>query len=41
MKKKIYNQPAVDVTAVESMMLMTDPTLIGGPGTGGEHMHAD
>ena len=41
MKKKIYNHPEVDVTVVGSMMLMTDPSLLGGPGTGGEPMHAD
>jgi len=41
MKKKFYNQPEVDVTAVGPMMLMYDASLLGGSGTGGEHIHAD
>ncbi len=41
MKKKLYNQPEVEVTAVRTMMLMKDASLLGGPGTGGDHIHGD
>ena len=41
MKKKLYNQPEVEVTVVRTMMLMKDASLLGGPDTGGEELHAD
>ena len=41
MKKMKYNQPEVEVTVVGPMMLMKDASLLGGPGTGGEHIHGD